>query len=358
VRFAAIGLGAATQMFHLPAIRRTPGAQLVGGCDVAPARRADWERQTGSPAFATIDELLDRTRPDVAIVATPPDAHVEPCLRALQAGCHLLCEKPLAPSAAAADAILDAARAAGRLVAVNHEFREQPIFRAVRDGVERGAFGRLAFCQAWQLLDLPPWDEPMPWRAGMANRALFEGGIHLVDLLIWTFGEPARAVTARLSAGFHAQRDADAVQLVTLEFSGGRLGQIVVDRLCRAATRYLEIRADCEKASLRASFGGRAFVQVGVKRAEPRGVRAEFGYSGLAWAERGRSRRCLARNPRDAGIIGASRILRGLIDAIERGGTPLSSGEEARHVLAVIDAAYDSHRAGRRIELDAPAAAV
>ena len=351
LKFAAIGLGNAVGMFHLPAIRRIPSATLVGGFDVSPDRRTSWEKSTGTAAYASVAELLEKARPDVVIVATPPDVHVEPCLLALDAGCHVFCEKPLAQTVAEADRIIAAARSARRLVAVNHVFRGNPIFRAVRDEVASARHGRLAFCQVWQLMDLPPWAEPTAWRAGMANRALFEGGIHLVDLLIWIFGAPATAVSARFSAGFHAQPDADAIQLVTLEFAGGRLGQITVDRLCRAATRYLEVRADCEEASLRASFGGRAYARVGIKRAEPLGGMLEFGYSGLAWAEKGRVRRTLARNPREPGIVGATRLLQGFVHAIERGETPPSSAEEARHVLAVIEGAYESGRTGRRIEL-------
>jgi predicted dehydrogenase len=340
-------------MFHLPALRRTTAAMIVGGFDLSAERRAHWEKQTGSPAYASIEELLERSKPDVVIVATPPDVHVEPCLKAIQAGCHVFCEKPLAQTVEEADRIIDAAESRGRVVAVNHEFREHPIYRAVRDEVASGRHGRLAFCQLWQLMDLPPWAEPTPWRAGMANRALFEGGIHLVDLLIWIFGVPATHASARFSAGFHEQRDADAIQLVTLDFPGNRLGQITVDRLCRAGTRYLEVRADCEEASLRASFGGRALAQFGIKRAETPGVKLEFGYTGLAWAERGRSRTRLARNPRDSGVVGATRLLQGLIRAIERGEEPPSSAREARHVLAVIEAAYESARTGSRTEVDA-----
>jgi predicted dehydrogenase len=351
VRFAAVGLGNAITMFHVPALERTPGVKLVGGADLSAERRAAWERGTGSTAYASLDELLERTRPDVVLVATPPDAHAEPCLRALEAGCHVFCEKPLVETAAEADRLIEAARVAGRLVACNLEFREHPIFRAVRDGVAGGAYGGLAFCQIWQLLDLAPWDEPARWRAGMANRSLLEGGIHLVDLLISIFDAPPIGVSAQHSSGFHEQPDADAVQLVTLEFAGGRLGQITMNRLCPAAIRYLEVRADCEEASLRASFGGRAAVRVGLKRAEKPGAVFEYGLGGLAWVERGLSRTRLARNPRDAGVVGTANLLQGLVRAIDEGGEPPSSAREARDVLAVIEAAYESARTGRRVEL-------
>ena len=351
MRFAAIGLGRATMLYHLPALRRVPGAEVVGGFDPVAERRAEWEKETSSPAFATLDELLQGTKPDAVTVATPPSSHADLCLQAIEAGCHVFCEKPFVESAADADRIIEAADNAGRTVAVNHEFRENPIFRAVRDGVASGEYGRIVFCQVWQLMNLAPWDEPTPWRAGMANRTLFEGGVHLVDLLLSIYGASPTAVYARHSAGFHAQQDADAVHLVMLEFPDGRLAQITIDRLCPAGTRYLEVRADCEQASLRASFGGRAVMQLGMKRAEKKGVKLDFGLGGIAWAERGLSRTKLASNPRDAAVIGTHRLLTGFVDAVERGGDPPSSAREARQVLAVIDAAYESHRTGERIEL-------
>ena len=349
MRFGVIGLGNATAMFHRPALGRVAGAELAGGFDPAPEQRAAWERDTGSPAYADLDELFERARPEVVVIATPPDSHIELCLRALSAGCHVFCEKPLTETVADTDRVLAAAADAGRRVAVNLEFREHPIFRAVRDGVASGGHGRLAFCQLWQLMDLPPWAEPTAWRARMANRALLEGGIHLVDLLLAIYGEEPAAVTARLSAGLHEQSDADAVQLVTVEFPGGRLGQITIDRICPAGMRYLEVRADCEQASLRASFGGRATLRVGLKRAEKPGAQVELGRAGLAWVERGASRSTLARNPADAGIVGTTRLLEGLVRAIERDEEPPSSAREARTVLAVIEAAYESARTGTRV---------
>lgn len=356
MRFAAIGLGSASTLYHVPALRAVAGAELVGGFDLLPERRAEWEGRTGVATYGSLDELLDRTRPDVALVATPPGVHAEPCLAALEAGCHVFCEKPFVDDLRDADRIVEAAVAAGRLVAVNHEFRENPIFRAVRDGVASGEHGRLVFCQVWQLLDLAPWEEPVPWRAGLAHRSLFEGGVHLVDLLLAIFGAVPTAVYARRSAGYHEQQDADAIQVLTLEFPGGLLGQITIDRLCRGGSRYLEVRADCERASLRASFGGRAYLQAGIKRAEKPGLKLELGLGGLAWLERGLARSRLARNPRDGAVVGTRRLLEGLVGAIERGAEPPSSGREARDVLAVIEAAYESGRTGSRVEIAGAAA--
>lgn len=351
MRFGVVGLGRAARNFHVPALRSTAGAEIVGGADSSVDQRKSWEAETGTPSFSDLDELVEQTKPDVLIVATPPDSHAELCLRAFAHGLDVFCEKPFMTSTEDADDVLAAAAAAGRRVAVNHEFREKPIFRAVTDGVASGRYGRVVFCQVWQLMDLAPWQEPTPWRAGMARRTLLEGGVHLVDLMVQFFGELPEAVYARHSAGFYDDPEADPIQLLTLEFSQGRLGQITIDRLCAAATRYVEVRADCESASLRASLGGRAVLQLGKKRAEKTGFRFDFGSGGLAWVETGLERKTLARNPREAGVHATRALLRKVTAALAEGREPPSSGREARDVLAVIEAAYESSATGRRVQL-------
>lgn len=284
-------------------------------------------------------------------MATPPAAHADLCLQGLAAGLHVLCEKPFVSTLEEADRVLAAAAAAGRRVAVNHEFREKPIFKAVRERIGAPDTGRLVFTQIWQLMDLPPWDEPVAWRAAMPNRTLFEGGVHLVDLLLHLHGELPRGVYARHSSGLDPERNADAIHLVTLDFADGRLAQITIDRLCPAGTRYVELRADCERASLRASHGGRALVRVGAKRAQKTGVRVELAPGGLAWLERGLDRTTLAKNPRDDGVYGTAKLLEGVLAAFREGREPPSSGREARDGLRVIDAAYRSAETGERVVL-------
>lgn len=352
MRLGFAGLGWAARGFHLPALREVPRVEVVGGFDTSPEQRASWERETGRPAYESLEELLERGRPELLSIATPPGAHYELLLQALEAGLHVFCEKPFVETLAQADRVLEEADRRGLKIAVNHEFREKPIFRAIRDTIVSGEVGRLVFCQIWQLMDLPPWKEPVPWRAAMPNRTLFEGGVHLVDLLLTYFDEVPRAVYARHSSGLH-DRDADAIHLVTFEFSENRLAQLVIDRLCPAGIRYAEVRADCERASLRASHGGRALAQIGKKRAERTGVRVELTTGGLAWMEQGLRRRTLARDPRNSGLYGTRRLLERVLEAIEAGREPPASGHEARDVLAVIEAAYRSAATGERVEVAA-----
>jgi len=340
VRVAIVGLGTAAFHLHLPAITGIDGLVLVGGCDESPERRRAWEGKTHTPAFAGFEELLDATAPGTVVVATPPGSHADLCVAALLRSAHVICEKPLAPTVAEADRIVEAAAAAGRSVAVNHHFRFQPIFAAVAEAVAARRHGALVFVQAWQLMDLPPWREPAPWRAAMSDRCLLESGVHFVDLLLHLFGDRPDALSFHRSAGPGGPSGADAVQILTLEFPHGRLAQLTINRVSVAATRYAELRADCEDASLRASVGGRALLSVGKERAKRAGVRLDLGRTGLAWAEIGRRRTVLARNPARAEIVATRRLIEDSVAAFGAGTEPPAPADQARAAVAVIEAAY------------------
>ena len=357
MRIGYAGLGWATHAFHLPGVRRMPSVEIVGGCDPSEAERARWERETRTPSFATLRELLEQAAPETVVVATPPASHAELCVQSLRAGAHVFCEKPFVSTLAEADDVLAAAAAAGRHVAVNHQYREMPIFRAVKQAIGSSEAGRLVFCQMWQLMNLAPWDEPVEWRAAMPNRTLFEGGVHLVDLLLHLYEERPAGVYAQRSSGLDAGREADAIQLVTLDFPSGRLAQITIDRLCQGGTRYLELRADCERASLRASHGGRALLKLGKKRAERTGIHLELAPGGLAWMEQGLRHKTLAREPRSAGQDATARLFGHVVAAFRAAGQePPSSGREARTTLEVIEAAYRSGDTGERVAISQAAA--
>jgi predicted dehydrogenase len=349
VRFGYVGLGWATHAFHLPGATRLSSVEVVGGCDMSAEQRARWQQKTRTPAFGTLAELLEHARPEAVVVATPPDSHAELCLEALSGSVHVFCEKPFVSSVREADEVLAAAVAADRQVAVNHQYREMPIFRAVKESIGSDEAGELVFCQVWQLMNVAPWEEPVEWRAAIPNRTLFEGGVHLVDLILHLYEEQPVGVYAQRSGGLDSTREADAIQLVTLDFPSGRLAQITINRLCPAGIRYLEVRADCERSSLRASHGGRALVQIGKKRAHRTGFRLELGSGGLAWMERGLRRRTLARDPRNVGPAATKDLFEKVVAAFQEGREPPSSGREARRTLAVVEAAYESGDAGGRV---------
>jgi len=347
VRVGLIGAGNAGMTLHLPALAGLPSVSTIGVMDPDPARRNRAAQTFRVPVTDSFEQLL-KDRPDVIIVATPPETHADYTLRALAGGAHVFCEKPFVSTLEQADAIIAAAAAAGRQVAVNHEFRHMPIFRSVLEGMRREGAPR--FVQVWQLMDLPPWAEP-GWRGEMLQRTLYEAGIHLVDLVIAMFGEQPLAVSAVTSSCAAIDRPSDAVALVTLEFSQGRLAQIVQNRLCKGETQYVEVRADAANASWRASFGGRARLLAGLFRSTRPSIRVEYGLSGMSWRETGNSRRFLARNSPQPGMLATREALRLSFAAFMSGGRPPTTAADARNVHEVIAACYHTAAEGRRLVL-------
>lgn len=350
-RIAVVGLGNAGHTLHLPALAGMRDVEVVGACDLSEEMRSRAATTWQVPVFEQFEAMLDETSPDVVIVATPPDTHLDYGLRTLRAGAHLICEKPFVSSLAEADELIAVSEATGRRIGLNHEFREMPIFRALRDATDSGDTGRLVFAQVWQLMDLPPWQEP-GWRGQMLQRTLYEAGVHLVDYLMALFGERPRAVQAWTSTCGVRDDETDAVALVTLEFSEGRLANIVQNRLCKGETQYFEVRADTTGASLRASFGGRARVTAGLYRSTKPKVRLEYGVSGMAWKEVGPDRTFLARNPKDPGMIATRYVLEKTLAAFREGTAPPADAQCGRDVLEVIAACYHSASVGRRVQLD------
>jgi len=349
-RVGILGLGNAGFNLHLPALAGIAGVRVVGGCDPDATRRQRAAARYGIPVFEDFERMMSATAPEVVIIGTPPDSHAAYCLRSFAAGAHVICEKPFVSSIEEANEVLAAAEAASRRIALNHEFREMPIFRALREEVARLSPAGPVFTQVWQLMDLPPWAEP-GWRGQMLQRTLYEAGIHLVDFLLALYGETPMSVQASVSTCGVREGDTDAVAIVTLEFSRGRLATVIQNRLCKGETQYFEVRAETPTASVRASFGGRARLTAGLLRSTKPHVRLELGASGVAWRETGTTRTPLARNAKDPGMVATRVLLDKTLAAFRSGAAVPASGEDGRAVLEVIGACYRSAATGRRLAM-------
>jgi len=346
-RIAVVGCGEAGYEMHLPALALMEGVEVVGACDTDAGRRERASSKFSVPVFADYGEMLAIARPEVVIVATPPDSHTAICLSAIDAGCHLICEKPFVPNVGEGREIMEAAKRAGKRIALNHEFREMPIFRALLDATRGHPEEPVFFASLWQNTDVPPWTEG-GWRGAMLRRTLHEAGIHLIDYILALFGETPRFAWASMSAGGLNDSGSDALVVVSLEFAGGRIAQLVQNRLCKGETHYFEVRADTVSASYRASFGGRARVTTGLYRSTVPHLRVDYGVSGLAWTERGNKRTTLARNPPNPRVVSTRLVLERSLDAFETGGRPPATAEDALDALRVIDACYASASTGVR----------
>lgn len=165
-------------------VARAPGYRLVGVAEAAEAGRTWAERELGVPAFAQLRSALRATGPDVVVLVSPPSTHRPLAELALAAGCHVVVEKPLAPTPGDAAAVAAAAARTARLVAVaqNYRFRRQP--RALRQLARSGALGRLLGIRISCRRDLrDAWISRRDWRGRMPHPYLLDMAIHHVDML-------------------------------------------------------------------------------------------------------------------------------------------------------------------------------
>ena len=348
-RIGLFGLGEAARNIHLPACDRIAGAVVVAGSDPSPKARAWFAAAAPEAAvYENADQLLAREQLDWVIIATPPNSHRELCLKALAAGVHVLCEKPFVVQAADADAISDAADANGRCVAVNHEFPYMPIFAEAQRLIGSEEFGQPTFVQFWQhVLEVPHGDPS--WRE--ENLTMREFGTHVVDLAAHLFGSLPERVYARMASP--GGRDgSDLVDVATLDFPGGRIASVVLDRVSHGPHRYLEMRMDGTKGSLRASFGGRATLGVDV---EPRTRRPRLQFDlaagGQVWLESGQGtqRRVVARNGFNPFADATAELLGQAMDAVDQGRKPTVDARRAKQIVRLIDTVYASARCGHAL---------
>jgi D-apiose dehydrogenase len=335
-RIAIAGLGESLRHIHLPAYQRIPGLEVVGGCD--PVARP------GAflfPLFASVPEMLERTKPHLLTVATPSDSHFELTRLGLQAGCHVFCEKPFMDSLDEADATITLSRKVGRHVVVNNQFRFMRIHQAARERIGAPDFGNLLFVSIQQTFFVTEKTEA-GWRGHDARRTGKDFGTHVLDLCRYFFGEEPLSISARMPKGARPNGP-DFLNLIQLEFSGDRVAHITLDRLSCGRHRYLDIRLDGEIGCIETSLGGRLEGSAGIRAATRRPfVNLDWAPGGRARLYRGERFSTLAREPLNVFGSATAELMKAFLAALDRGETPPCNAADNRYTLALMLAAYDS----------------
>ena len=153
-------------------------------------------------ALADYRELIARDDLDAVIVSTPPDSHEEITVAALEAGKHVLCEKPLAPSVAACLRMVEAARSHGHVLATGFCQRYFPAVQFVKQTAESGVIGDLTHVRAYAgHLGLSEFREGWMYdQKVVGGGALMDNGIHIIDLVSYLLGDISEVYGAASSA--------------------------------------------------------------------------------------------------------------------------------------------------------------
>lgn len=258
IRLGIVGLGL---MGHNHATTvasgQVRGLALAAVCDSDPVRRARWPQVAG---FATLPEMLRSGRIDAALIATPHYFHPDQGIAALEAGLHVLVEKPVAVHAADAARLIAAHRGRERQVfAAMFSQRTAACYRRLRALVQEGGLGEIRRV-SWTITN---WFRTAAYYASGSWRATWTGeggGVllnqcpHNLDLLQWIAGQPCR-VRAHCHFGKHHAIEVEDEVTAYLEFPNGATGVFVTSTGEAPGTNRLELagelgRVVCENDQL------------------------------------------------------------------------------------------------------------
>lgn len=201
LRVAIVGAGyVATH--HLSALKRLDFVDVVGICDSQlPAAQALAKRFGVARAVARLEELADAL-PQAVYVLTPPSSHPAIALAALDMGCHVLVEKPMADSVADCEAMIARAQARGRLLGVNHSDLFDPVLMQALQAVRDGRIGEVVSVDIIRNSEYPPYaGGPLPGAVTQGSYPFRDLGVHGLYTLEAFLGEIGHAEVAFQSRG-------------------------------------------------------------------------------------------------------------------------------------------------------------
>jgi UDP-N-acetyl-2-amino-2-deoxyglucuronate dehydrogenase len=339
--FGIVGTGVIAAM-HADAIAALPGARLVAVTDVAAGAAGAFAAARGCAAEPGLDTLLARADVDVVCVCVPSGLHAEVGTRAARAGKHLVVEKPIDVTLAAADRLIEAARTAGVALTVISQHRFDPGLIELKRLLGDGALGRLVLAEAstkWYRTQ--GYYDSAGWRGtwAMDGGSLMNQGVHYADLLRWCMG-PVTEVTAVCATQAH-QIQVEDTALAIVRFSSGAVGTILSSTAAFPGfPQRLEITGT----------EGTVIVQDGriVRRAFGAGARAGRGCpdggAGPGAAEAG-------SDPAAVDVASHAAQIADLLAAIDEGREPAVGGQAGREALRIVCAVYESARTGRTVRL-------
>lgn len=221
MRVAIIGAGLQCRR-RAPVVKEWPGAELKVIASLHLDHATAMAAKMGCEASDSWQKAVGRADVDAVVVCTPPHVHAEISLAALQAGKHVLCEKPMTRTAGEAEQMVTAAKSAGRVLKCGFNHRHHPAVREARRLVDAGEIGKPVFGRCrYGICGRPGYEKE--WRANPKQAAggqFIEQGTHGIDLFRWFLGEIVEAA-CMTSIGYFTTQTMEDNGMAVFRFAGG-----------------------------------------------------------------------------------------------------------------------------------------
>ena len=310
---------AALESTHLRAVADTDAERLAGVC-----------AEYGCQGYSSYESLLADDRVDLVIVCLPHGLHCEVTVAALEAGKHVLVEKPMAVNVEQCDAMIAAAQRTGKQLSVGHMHRFSPTNRAVKKLLREQAVGDLVcLCdEAYR----PFGPNRTAWYLDKATHGglWYQNGIHLIDRSCWWTGSRVVAAKALIDSRFF-EFSADDVAMALLQFDNG-VYSTLIHVWWRTGGRRYSTEFVCTDGMIQLRKGIES-------RRDDLFIGRDGDWEQVEVAENHDT---------------TTRQLGAFVEAIDAGTEPPVTAEYARHLVAVLTACMESSRLGREVVLADP----
>jgi len=342
IRCAVIGLGMGRG--HVRGYQSHPAAEVVALADLDETRLAQAGTEFGvSRLYTDARRMLREEALDVVSIATPNKFHKPLTLAALEAGCHVLCEKPMALNAREARSMLAAAERAGRRLMINFSFRFTDQALALKREVEAGTLGEIYFGRTvWhRRRGIPRFGGWFGHKEVAGGGPLIDLGVHRLDLALWLMGYPRAAwvlgatydpIASRLARARKARFDVEDLAAAMIRFENG--ASLVLEASWASNQRENELM----ETRLYGTNGG--LIHFNVDQA--------YRFEAELFVERDGAQYDMKLHPP---VRGSTSSYFHFIDAVVNDRPHIATGEEGLTVMELLDAIYRSAARGRPVRL-------
>ncbi len=189
LKIGIIGCGGIAMMKHLPALKNIKEVEIVAFCDIIPEKAKTAAEKFGTSnarVYEGHEELLKNEKLDIVHICTPNKSHSEITVHAMESGCHVMCEKPMAINEQEAKRMLDAATRTGKKLTIGYQNRYRPDSQYLKAECDKGVLGEIYYAKAHAIRRraVPTWGVFLN-EEEQGGGPLVDIGTHALDLTLW-----------------------------------------------------------------------------------------------------------------------------------------------------------------------------
>ncbi len=342
--FGIVGLGLIAD-FHAKAIEAMNNGEVVACLSRSQEKADAFAHKYGCTGYSSMEDFLAHPGLNIVTVCTPSGSHLEPSLKIIEGGKHLIVEKPLEVTLERCDKIIRAAQNKGTRLATVFPSRFHEAAGVIKDALAEGRFGRVVLGGAYvkwyrtqEYYDNGGWHGTKALDGG---GALMNQSIHAIDLLLWLMG-PVVSVQAYTGTLGHQRIEVEDAAVAALEFESGALG--VIEGSTAAYPGFLKKIEICgTKGSAVMEEADLKYWSFAEEKEQDEAIRKKYA----ARTDSGGG----AADPAAISFKPHQWQFEEFVACLDSGRSSMAEGKEGRKAVEIILAIYQSANTGKRVSL-------